>query len=255
METTETKQAPPAAFRCHHIKDNGLRCGSPALRNQAFCYFHSRAHRTLIDPRKDPATFIPLLESGDSMKLAMTNIARAVVSGHLEPSQAQCIFNGMQLLKTAFQNAGVATGPAAVKQYTYGMADVLGVGHDDILTPTENVEVNEALNEEVNEGVKKVGVVNGGVPHPLRAAKGWDLGDNTTSDSIIDSMINDLVTNPTSNFARDLASLSASADHAPVKPTLTRSQLKHLKSIIRRGPSHPQFAACSRQLDAHISSS
>ena len=30
---------------CRHIKLNGERCGSPALRDQAFCYFH----RTLAD--------------------------------------------------------------------------------------------------------------------------------------------------------------------------------------------------------------
>ncbi|HYL13004.1 MAG TPA: hypothetical protein VEV41_08205 [Terriglobales bacterium] len=31
---------------CEHIKNDGIRCGSPALRGRSFCYFHKRWRET-----------------------------------------------------------------------------------------------------------------------------------------------------------------------------------------------------------------
>jgi hypothetical protein len=31
--------------RCQHIKVNGAQCGSPAVREHNYCYFHMRWHR------------------------------------------------------------------------------------------------------------------------------------------------------------------------------------------------------------------
>ena len=31
---------------CRHIKPNGVRCESPALRGHSFCYFHAKLHST-----------------------------------------------------------------------------------------------------------------------------------------------------------------------------------------------------------------
>src|SRR5437879_2595022 len=35
--------------RCQHIKTNGTQCGSPALRNGEYCYFHRRWRMTTVD--------------------------------------------------------------------------------------------------------------------------------------------------------------------------------------------------------------
>src|SRR5277367_1555733 len=45
--TTETKKGTTMAVNpntrvCSHIKVNGVRCGSPSLRQEVFCYFHQR---------------------------------------------------------------------------------------------------------------------------------------------------------------------------------------------------------------------
>src|SRR5271166_6951666 len=37
---------------CTHIKVNGVPCGSPALRGEAFCYFHQRMIRGVATPPK-----------------------------------------------------------------------------------------------------------------------------------------------------------------------------------------------------------
>ncbi len=35
----------PNTRLCAHIKVNGIRCGSPSLRQEVFCYFHQRMIR------------------------------------------------------------------------------------------------------------------------------------------------------------------------------------------------------------------
>lgn len=37
---------------CHHIMPNGNTCGSPALRNQRFCYFHSEQQKRAIRSKR-----------------------------------------------------------------------------------------------------------------------------------------------------------------------------------------------------------
>ena len=37
---------PESVARCRHIKVNGTQCGSPALREEKYCYFHMRWHTT-----------------------------------------------------------------------------------------------------------------------------------------------------------------------------------------------------------------
>ena len=39
---------PASIARCQHIKVNGIQCGSPALKDRKFCYFHQRWHKSRI---------------------------------------------------------------------------------------------------------------------------------------------------------------------------------------------------------------
>ena len=65
---------------CHYIKTDGCRCGSPALRDRKFCYFHYQANR----PR---ATVRPL-ENHDAIQLALTDLARAVLAETIDLKRA-----------------------------------------------------------------------------------------------------------------------------------------------------------------------
>jgi hypothetical protein len=47
---------------CTHIKVNGIRCDSPALRNEVFCYFHQRMIRGVRTPPKSRLHPIAMLE-------------------------------------------------------------------------------------------------------------------------------------------------------------------------------------------------
>lgn len=56
------------APRCAHVKTNGLRCGSPAMRRNPYCYFHDRY---LNQPYED--TFPPF-EDGNAVQFALMQI-------------------------------------------------------------------------------------------------------------------------------------------------------------------------------------
>jgi hypothetical protein len=48
------------APRCQHIRMNGRRCGSPALRGENYCYFHDTINNpsgsySCLSPRMPPA--------------------------------------------------------------------------------------------------------------------------------------------------------------------------------------------------------
>src|SRR4051812_36177400 len=56
------------APRCVQVKTNGLRCGSPAMRRNPYCYFHDRY---LNQPYED--TFPPF-EDGNAVQFALMQI-------------------------------------------------------------------------------------------------------------------------------------------------------------------------------------
>lgn len=96
-ETVNPKPAPKPAVRiCEQIKDNGIRCGTPAIRGQHFCYFHIRAHRPHA-PIGHPDYQAPVMESKHAAEIAVTHALQAITSGQLTPRQANSIFYGIHL--------------------------------------------------------------------------------------------------------------------------------------------------------------
>ena len=77
--------------QCQHIKDNGLRCGSPALRSQAFCYHHERIHH----PGQKGYT-IPALETPEATTIAFRQIAQAAHDGTLALPVARLMLNAVR---------------------------------------------------------------------------------------------------------------------------------------------------------------
>src|SRR5271169_4705534 len=53
---------------CTHIKVNGTRCGSPALRGEVFCYFHQRMIRGVRTPPKSRLHPIALIENEEASR-------------------------------------------------------------------------------------------------------------------------------------------------------------------------------------------
>ena len=87
---------------CTHIKAAGQRCGSPALRGEFFCYFHTRIIKGVqqrIDMRLHS---MALLEDCESIQLSLMHVVDGLVKGTLDPNRAKLI---IQALRIAARNA------------------------------------------------------------------------------------------------------------------------------------------------------
>ena len=92
----------PNVRRCTHIKVNGQRCGSPALRREFFCYFHTlviKGVQQRVDRQLDS---IAMLEDRESIQLSIMLVVDGLVKGTLDPIRARLI---LQALRLAARNA------------------------------------------------------------------------------------------------------------------------------------------------------
>jgi hypothetical protein len=94
---------------CLHIKTNGERCGSPALRGETHCYFHHQQRRRIARPQPaapDPAQSdngpipgleIPVLEDANAIQVALMEIISAIVDGRLTNRRAGLLLYALQI--------------------------------------------------------------------------------------------------------------------------------------------------------------
>jgi hypothetical protein len=97
-----TLPAHPNVRKCTHIKVTGQQCGSPALRGEFFCYFHTRVIKGVqqrVDMRLDS---MALLEDCESIQLSIMHVVDGLVKGTLDPTRARLI---IQALRIAARNA------------------------------------------------------------------------------------------------------------------------------------------------------
>ncbi|MGH9671497.1 MAG: hypothetical protein ACRD3A_15440 [Terriglobales bacterium] len=104
---------------CQHIKTKGAMCESPALKGSRFCYFHHRdlqrqsnfrqardvtnsrrkGHFTEDDLRAEilESLQLPLLEDGNAIQVALTNVARAIAGNHIAERRAALLLYSLQI--------------------------------------------------------------------------------------------------------------------------------------------------------------
>ena len=109
--------------RCKHVKVNGTRCECPALREQAYCYFHYRARQRELAPPSvplkaktqepvavesrplaadGPVPLLPppdlfLLEDANAIQCAVEWVLRRILGGALEHRRAALLLHGLQI--------------------------------------------------------------------------------------------------------------------------------------------------------------
>ena len=82
---------------CTHIKVNGTRCGSPALREEIFCYFHQRMIRGVRTPPKSRLHPIALIEDESSIQASLMEIINAVVRNHIDVARARVVLRALHI--------------------------------------------------------------------------------------------------------------------------------------------------------------
>src|SRR5579864_7924928 len=101
IATTERTSKPMSTSKsCMHIKVSGVRCGSPALRGEQFCYFHQRMLRTVRYP-SSRVHHAALLEDEESIQASLVETVNALLRGTIELKRAELI---LRALNTAVRN-------------------------------------------------------------------------------------------------------------------------------------------------------
>jgi hypothetical protein len=105
---------------CQHIKTSGGKCGSPALRGQPYCYFHSRvpADGQKQGPARRPGSLsaaLANLEDRSAVLHATTAVAAAVAGHRIDTKRASLIIYALQIALGNVKDAsrGVAGGAYA----------------------------------------------------------------------------------------------------------------------------------------------
>ena len=85
---------------CTHIKTNGIRCGSPALRGRALCYYHARPAR--IRFRQATIFTLPVVNDLETYLYALHLITTALAEDKLEISRATKLLQALRLARAHF---------------------------------------------------------------------------------------------------------------------------------------------------------
>jgi hypothetical protein len=107
-QSTKTKKGSNMAVNpntrvCTHIKVNGVRCGSPALRQEVFCYFHQRMIRGVRTPPKSRLHPIANFEDEQAIQASLMEVVNAIVRNHIDVPRARLVLRALHI---AVKNAG-----------------------------------------------------------------------------------------------------------------------------------------------------
>jgi len=94
--------AQPSVKTCTHIKVTGVRCGSPALRGEHFCYFHQRMVRGVRTPPQSRIHPIALLENEESIQASLMEVVNALVRNTVDTKRAELV---LRALNAAIRNS------------------------------------------------------------------------------------------------------------------------------------------------------
>ncbi|HZL27178.1 MAG TPA: hypothetical protein VFC39_11685 [Acidobacteriaceae bacterium] len=164
---------------CRHIRTNGRRCCSPALRTSAFCYYHGHSierHRVLNPPADAMPTVIhplnttenrqrepilaeclsgvapqaaplvldfPPLEDRESIQVALSMLISALGQHRLDPKLATTMLYGLQVASSNAVNLNIQ--PSANQVVRSTVLDPTGQELAPDEDPQEIIEFNEWL--------------------------------------------------------------------------------------------------------------
>jgi len=87
----------PNVRRFTHIKITGHRCGSPALKHEYFCYFHTRMIKgvqTRVDSEIHP---LALIENAEAIQCALMHMIDAVLKGTIDIKRANLVLKALHI--------------------------------------------------------------------------------------------------------------------------------------------------------------
>jgi hypothetical protein len=90
------------ATRCRHIKVNGTQCGSPALRNKKFCFYHQEYRPWKVEcysniPEATGEIALPYFEDAHSVQLVIRQVVQMVLQKRIEQKTASILLYALQI--------------------------------------------------------------------------------------------------------------------------------------------------------------
>ena len=103
---------------CTHIKTNGVKCGSPALRHHTMCYFHYQWQRRdqrrvrlggPVGMKKNSGIELPLLDGTEAILLSIMEIQRGLLDQRIEVKMGTALLYSLQLaLQARIPSSGLS---------------------------------------------------------------------------------------------------------------------------------------------------
>jgi hypothetical protein len=82
---------------CTHIKVTGIRCGSPALRGEEFCYFHQRMMRGVPTPPQARLHPVALIENEEAIQASIMEVLNALIRNTIDMPRAELLLKGLYI--------------------------------------------------------------------------------------------------------------------------------------------------------------
>ena len=87
---------------CDHLKEDGVYCSSPALRDQRYCHFHLNARARRVQAaharlRNEPFRLqMPILDNAHAVLAGIQQVLDALAAGHIRAREAAVYLYGLQ---------------------------------------------------------------------------------------------------------------------------------------------------------------
>ena len=89
--------AQPSVKACTHIQVTGVRCGSPPLRGEQFCYFHQRMVRGVATPPNARLHPIAQIESEEAIQSSLMEVINALARNSIDLKRAELLLRALHI--------------------------------------------------------------------------------------------------------------------------------------------------------------
>lgn len=91
------------APKCQHVRSNGTRCGSPALKGNLFCYYHQQCRPVTFDYSKCRSDYsssdvtLPLFDDPHAIQITLHRVTELVLRHQIDQKDASLTLYALQL--------------------------------------------------------------------------------------------------------------------------------------------------------------
>jgi hypothetical protein len=107
------------APECRHIKTSGGKCGSPALRDQPYCYFHSRQReRAACQQPSSLSLAFTSLEDRGAIQHAICEVGVSLAEHRIDRKHASILLYALQVASSNAKYAEEIVSSKAIAEFT-----------------------------------------------------------------------------------------------------------------------------------------